>query len=112
MNNLTQAEIQKCWKAGALTAERAMELLVATAPQVARKVSSAPTVRRTRRMVKATHARTAWSTPELDKLVDLRQKGRTHKYCGKVLGRSEDACEQALGRMLKQGRKPTEPRLL
>ena len=112
MNNLTQAEIQKCYKAGALTAERAMELLVATAPQVARKVSSAPTVRRTRRMVKATHARTAWSTPELDKLVDLRQKGRTHKYCGKVLGRSEDACEQALGRMLKQGRKPKEPRLL
>ena len=112
MNNLTQAEIQKCYKAGALTAERAMELLGATAPQVARKASSAPTVRRTRRMVKATHARTAWSTPELEKLVDLRHKGRTHKYIGKVLGRSAEACVQALGGMRKQGSKPKEPRLL
>ena len=112
MNNLTQTEIQKCYKAGALTAARAMELMDTTAPQVAPTVRSAPPVSRTRRMVKATHARTAWSTPELDKLVDLRQQGRTHKYIGKVLGRSTEACVQALGDIRRQGRKPKEPRLL
>ena len=98
MNNLTQAEIQKCWKAGALTAQRAMELMEQCAPASKSERSillslPKPVNRRaTRKAVKTKNSMKPWQATEEVALVEFIKQGRDYKSAAVVFQRSPQAC--------------------
>ena len=99
MSNLTQAEIQKCYKAGALTAERAMELMEKAAQNnrldrvfaFADANGTQPKTRR-RKSIRTKHSNAPWTSKERDDLVTFITNGNNYEAAARVFGRSWQAC--------------------